>query len=96
MLCHDCYLEAGQHGNLAALECLRRLGVPWGEGLLTKAIEGWALPLPLPLPVVQWLWGQGARISGQQLRAVRQEVGGRRGRDGVEVVEWLERQLTAA
>ncbi len=87
-LLDKCYLKAGQRGNLAALECLRRLGVPRGEGLLSRAVGAWALSLPLP--VVQWLWGQGARISGQQLQSARRAAEERPGQEGVEVVEWLE------
>ncbi len=83
-----CYLEAGKRGPLAMLKCLRRLGVPWSEGLLLKAIGS-----GLPLPVVQWLWGQGARISGQQLQSARRAAQVRPGQEGVEVVEWLEGHL---
>ncbi len=89
-LLDGCYWAAGWCGNLAALECLRRLGVPWSEGLLLEAVEH-----GLPQPVVQWLWGQGARISGERLKVARQVVEGRPGWN-VAVVEWLERQLAAA
>lgn len=71
----------------AALACLHGLGVLWSEQLLVEAVERWRLPLP----VLQWLWGQGARISGQQLGEARRRVAGERsGRRDMKVVEWLE------
>ncbi len=62
------YLAAGHVGDLATLNCLRRLGVLWSEGVLLKAV----LPLPPPLPVLQWMWEQGARLDKKQLELVRQ------------------------
>ncbi len=62
-LLDDCYLEAGQRGDLGTLECLRRLGVAWSEGILLKAVSG-----GVPVPVFQWLRGQGARMREQDVR----------------------------
>ncbi len=64
--------EAGQRGNLAALECLRRLGVPWSEGLLLKAVAG-----GVPVPVFQWLRGQGASRTWRRPTAWRLRIGTR-------------------
>ncbi len=93
----NCYLEAAQRGNLAALECLRRLGVPWREELLHKAVESWDTVAPytrgVPLPAVKWMWGQGARITAQDVASLAVEE--RLGKGGMEVVEWLEGQLAA-
>ncbi len=75
-LLDDCYLEAGQRGNLAALECLRRLGVPWSEGLLLKAVAG-----GVPVPVFHWLRGQGARMSKHDLQEAARLAGAQREED---------------
>ncbi len=84
-----CYLLAGERGDLAGLRSLRSLGVPWSEELLSRAVMHWRLPLP----VVQWMWGQGARISKQQLNAVRGVLKVQPGQAGPDGVEWLEGQV---
>ncbi len=52
----ECYCVAAMGGKLAALSCLRRLGlgVPLSEGLLLQRRRG-----HLPVPAVQWLYGTG-------------------------------------
>ncbi len=83
----DCYLAAGGRGNLGTLVCLRSLGVPWGEGLLLKAVQQC-----LPLPVMQWMWGQGARIGPRDLQEAARLAGAQRDGDrGRRVAEWLRR-----
>lgn len=72
----DCYLEAGQRGNLAALECLRRLGVPRSKELLLKAVSG-----GVPVPVFEWLRGRGARMSEEDLREAARVAGAQREED---------------
>ncbi len=91
-----CYVNAAANGDLAALACLRRLGVPWSEGLLVKAVR----QREVPLPVVQWLWGQGARVGRRELEHARRglldEEYERRAPMSDEkrqVVEWLRGQL---
>ncbi len=89
---HDhCYLTAGARGDLGTLTCLRRLGVPWGAGLLREAVGG--MVEPLPLPVVQWLWGQGARVNRQALEQAVVGYQGTRSDVELQVVEWLRGQL---
>ncbi len=88
-LLDGCYLEAGERGDRTALECLRSQGLQWSEELLSMAVMRWRLPLP----VVQWMWGQGAPISEQQLRAVRGVLEGQPGQEGLEMMEWLEGQV---
>lgn len=48
------YLEAGAHGDLATLECLRRLGVPWSNWILLEAAR-WGL------------WCSGCGGAGERL-----------------------------
>lgn len=49
------WCAAAKHGDLGTMECLRRLGVPWGQGLLRRAVVE-----HLPLAAVRWMVGQGA------------------------------------
>ncbi len=86
-----CYLEAGAHGDLATLECLRRLGVPWSNWILMEAAR-WGLPLP----VVRWMWGQGARADAwgavfdteAGMRAAEDELGD----EGIKALRWIRAQ----
>ncbi len=48
------YLAAAEQGDLAMMRALRRLGVPWGRGLLYQAVAS-----GLPYSVLRWLRGQG-------------------------------------
>ncbi len=92
-----CYINAAAAGDLASLACLRRLGVPWSEGLLAEAVR----QREVPLPAVQWLWGQGARVGRQELENISEgllrDEGERRGPEESaekrQVVEWLRGQL---
>ncbi len=96
------YVYAAKAGDLATLECLKRLGVPVCDGTLRAAvIEG------CPVVILQWLVERGGAGGTEQdvraaLKAAEGRVGMSRGPvSGVEreeperVVEWL-RGLVAA
>ncbi len=55
------YVDAAANGDRASLECLVRLGVPLGEGVLAAAIQQQA-----PVPALQWLVEQGAPRGGAE------------------------------
>ncbi len=77
--CHpDCdpYLAAGHRGDVAALECLCRLGVPLHAKLLRRAWRGY-----IPLPVLRWLVEQGAPWDEEAVREAVQSAR-RQGRFG--------------
>ncbi len=61
----DAWVRAGRLGDRAVLECLLRLGVPWGQGLEKAVVEA-----GLPEPVLKWMEAEGApwRMAGQQRR----------------------------
>ncbi len=55
----EVYTSAAKTGDRGTLECLVRLGVPLGEGMLAAAIRERA-----PVPALQWLVQQGAPRGG--------------------------------
>ncbi len=62
------YTEAGRVGDVDAMACLRRLGVPWSEDVL-----GVAVYKEVPLPSIRWLVEQGAPWDEDAVRfAVRE------------------------
>ncbi len=57
------YVAAAKNGDLGTLSCLRRLGVPLGEGLLCEAVKE-----RVPVPALQWLVAQGAPVGYGRVR----------------------------
>ncbi len=55
------YAAAAANGDQGTLDCLRRLGVPLGDGVLTAAVRQGA-----PLPALRWLMEQGAPVGHQE------------------------------
>ncbi len=53
------YAAAAKKGDRCTLACLRRLGVPLGEGVLRAAIQQMS-----PVPALQWLVEHGAPRGG--------------------------------
>ncbi len=88
----DPYVWAGKVGDLATLNCLRRLGVPWGAGAYRGPAQGkWMQAGEMPLPVLRWLVEQGAPLDQE---AVREDV--RRAKEAGQfgdTVAWLEARL---
>ncbi len=58
----DPYLPAALNGDLATLECLRQLGVPWGKGVLWEAVGR-----DCPLPVLKWMVAHGAPAGPREV-----------------------------
>ncbi len=84
------YVAAGCQGDMATLQCLLRLGVPWHE-----RVVGWAVDVDsTPPSAVRWLVEQGAPCG----RAEVAKVTGRARREGrwQECAEWLAARLEAA
>ncbi len=50
----ELFLTPAEHGDLAMIRCMRRMGLSWPRGLLPGA-----LMVEVPLPVLQWLVAQG-------------------------------------
>ncbi len=84
------YMVAADNGDMATLRCLRRLGVPWGEGLVCDAVHKY----DTPPSAVRWLVEQGAQLDRQAVEwaeaRARAEAGWR------ECAEWLAARLEAA
>ncbi len=57
------YVGAARRGDLGTLACLRRLGVPLGEGVVAAAVREGA-----PVPALRWLVVQGAPWSSLEVR----------------------------
>lgn len=100
--CCPVYVHAAKAGDMATLECLKRLGVPVCEGTLRAAvIEG------CPVAVLQWLVERsGAGGTEQDVRAALKAAEGRVGmsmgpvsreirEEPGRVVEWLRGLLAA-
>lgn len=65
-------LEAACRGDREVLGALRRVGVPWGEGVVTAAVGRGC-----PLPVVRWLLVEGAPVGcGEEVEAALKEMEG--------------------
>lgn len=81
------YAAAAQNGDRSTLDCLRRLGVPMGDGVLEAAVERFA-----PLPALRWLvehgapWQSAVRDS-EVAKAVRENY--TRAAEQQEVEAWL-------
>lgn len=87
------YLPPASRGDVATLTCLRRLGVPWDEHTLERAIWGSGDPLA-PLAALRWLVAAGVPYSQPALEIVCQFLPeSERRRDGRRVAEWLRREV---
>ncbi len=56
------FLIPALRGDLAALRCLRRMGVPWPRGLLPEAVRHGC-----HLPMLQWLVAEGVTVGAGEL-----------------------------
>ncbi len=81
------YIFAGLEEDVCTLACLRRLGVPWGAGVLRAAVDEGLSPR-----VVRWMVEQGAPWDGEAVREAAEEARKRldMGGDDFETAEWLE------
>eukprot|EP00198_Chlamydomonas_reinhardtii_P003884 XP_001693220.1 dopamine beta-monooxygenase-like protein [Chlamydomonas reinhardtii] len=84
------YVWAGINGDFATLACLRRLGCPWDPqgGTFLRALRSHRRGRWCSVPALQWLLGEGCPVGDWEalLKAARV-----RGRDYMEVVNWVER-----
>ncbi len=63
------YAKAARSGDRGTLQCLRRLGVPMGEGALAEAVREGA-----PLPALKWLVEHGAPAGRSELHEALQHL----------------------
>ncbi len=80
------YAGAAGAGNRGTLECMRRLGVPLGEGVLQEAVRKVA-----PLAALRWLTEQGLPVGQGEVDRALEEVPGSypRKQERREVRAWL-------
>ncbi len=85
--CHEAWAQAAWRGDMATLECLRRLQVPWDSRELDRSLTSntvWGKPMftaPVTVPVLRWTveeagcWELGAaecrRLAGGVEAALR-------------------------
>ncbi len=84
------YVAAAENGDMATLQCLLRLGVPWGAGVVREAISRCSTPPS----AVRWLVEQGAPLDREAVE--RLVVQARDGAGWRECAEWLAARLEAA
>ncbi len=79
------YIYAGLVGDVDTMACLRRLGVPWGKGMLKRALHR-----EVPLPAVRWLVEQGAPWDKDAVRHAMREPHNKKYGD---TIAWFEARL---
>ncbi len=87
----DPYVAAAVNGDVATLRCLRRLGVPWGAGVLRGAVDGYSTPPS----AVRWLVEQGVPLDREALEKAKDKARWR-GERWSECAAWLAARLEAA
>ncbi len=79
------YIQAAEHGDLATLDALRRLGAPWGvDGVLAKAVKGGCGEAAL-----RWLVEHGAPVGSPKEMEAAVASAVERGGLRAEVAAWL-------